>query len=234
MAVYSGPRSVNDQLVLNLDASDPKSFVPGSNSWRDTSGRGNHASTYGSVPNEIDVVRCFNFATAGGTNSYNSTMGFTFTSNMVQTTGDFTLSCWIKNPNTTSGQVGLFSNAGGADGYRFGVGTNGIYYLMGPNYQEGNISFSTGNLVNTAWYLITAVYNRTSARILLYKNGIYEAQASIPASQTAYSSGAPGIVRSPCCGLYTGKLATFSVHNKTLSADEILTSFDSVRGRFGY
>lgn len=234
MAIYAGPNAVRDGIVLNLDAADVKSFSPGSTSWLDTSGNGNNATMFGTVPSEIDSSRCFNFATAGGTFSYNSTMGFTFGSNMIPTTGDFTLSCWVKNPNTTSGQVGLFSNAGGADGYRFGVGTDGIYYLMGPNYQEGNISFSTGNLVSTSWYLITAVYNRSSARILLYKNGTYEAQASLPASQTVYSSGAPGIVRSACCGLYTGKLAAFAAYNKALSGNQILDHWDSMKGRFGY
>jgi hypothetical protein len=233
MAVYSGPNAVRDGLVLNLDAGDPKSFIPGSTMWRDTSGLRNNATMFGTVPSEIDVTQCFNFATATGI-SNSASMGFTFASNMVQTTGDFTLSCWIKNPNTTSGQVGLFSNAGGADGYRFGAGTNGIYYLMGPNYQEGNVGFSSGNLQTTLWYHIVAVYARTSAKILLYKNGIYEAQASLPASQTAYSSGAPGMVRSPCCGLYTGKIAAFSVHNKSLTNDEILQNFDSAKGRFGY
>lgn len=233
MAVYAGPNAVRDGLILNLDAGDPKSFVAGTTIWRDTSGRGNNATMYGTVPSEIDSSQCFNFGTAGGTFSYNSTMGFTFSSNMIPTTGDFTLSCWVKNPNTSSGQVGLFSNAGGADGYRFGVGTNGIYYLIAPAYQEGNLSFSS-TASTTQWYHVVAVYNRSAARILLYRNGAYHAHASIPVSQTAFTAVTPGIVRSECCGLYTGKLATFAAYSKALSENQILDHWDAMKGRFGY
>ena len=220
-------------MVLCLDAGNTKSYSGSGTAWNDLSGRGNNATMYGTVPFETDVVNCFNFSTASGASSAASSLGFTFASNMIQRTGDFTLSCWIKNPNTSSGQVGLFSNAGGGDGYRFGVGTNGIYYLIGPTYVESTISFSS-TLNTTDWYYVTAVYDRTSSKnVRLFRNGVYQNAGSMNASQTEFTNATPGIVRSPCCGIYTGKLAIFQAYNKALTSEEVLQNFNALRGRFG-
>ena len=232
MGVSYSPKVVTDGLVLALDAANPRSYPGSGTSWFDLSGNGRTASMFGSVPYETDVTNCFNFATATGGSSANSTLGFTFGSNMVPTTGNFTFSCWIKAPNSSSSQVGLFSNAGSADGYRFGIGLNGIYYLIGPTYIEGTISF-TSSLSSSIWYNVVAVYSRTTAQVLLYLNSIYQNLASIPTSQTTMQNGTPGIVRSPCCGVYTGKLAQFQVYNRALSATEITQNFNALRNRFG-
>jgi len=232
MSFHHSPKIVTDGLVLCLDTADKNSYPGSGTTWNDLSGNGKTATMYGTVPFITDIVQCFDFATATGTYSGTSTLGFTFTSNMVQQTGDFTLSCWIKNPNSSSGQVGLFSNAGGGNGYRFGVGLNGIYYLIGPTYREGGIAF-TSSLSSTLWYNVVAVYSRSTAQVLCYLNGVYQNAASIPASQTEFSNTTPGIVRSPCCGIYTGKLAMFSVHNTGLSAADVAQNFNAHKSRFG-
>jgi hypothetical protein len=149
---------------------------------------------------------------------------------MIPTTGNFTLSCWIKNPNTNS-QVGLFSN-GGPDGYRFGINRTGVYFLIGPTYTEGQISFLS-SLLTTLWYNVIAVYSRTTAQVLIYSNGIYQGFRTIPASQTAFTSATPGLVRSACCSIYTGKLANFSAYNKALTAQEVLQNYNATKARFG-
>ena len=231
MAVVGGPNLVSDGLVLYLDAANAESYPGSGSTWTDLSGKNNHATMYGTVPYETDVTTCFNFATATGVASSVSTLGFTFGSNMIPTTGDFTFSCWIKNPNTNSGQVGLFSNAGGGDGYRFGVGLNGIYYLVGPGYKEETVPFSS-TLLTALWYNVTTVYARTTTQILVYLNGVLQNTSTIPV-QTAMQNGTPGIVRSSCCGVYTGKLASFSAYNSALSAAEILQNYNALKSRFG-
>jgi hypothetical protein len=232
MGFYRGAQIVRDGLVLCLDAGSERSYPKSGTIWKDLSGNRNNASMFGSVPYETDVTQCFNFATATGTASANSSLGFTFTSNMIPTTGNFTLSVWVKNPNSFSGQVGLFSNAGSGNGYRFGIGLNGIYVLIGPTYTEGGINFITPISSNT-WNNVVAVYSRTTAQILLYLNGIFQNFRSIPVSQTEFSNVPPGIVRSPCCGIYTGKLATFSAYNRTLTPQEIQQNYTATKSRFG-
>jgi hypothetical protein len=49
----------------------------------------------------------------------------------------------------------------------------------------------------------------------------------------AMANVAPGLVRSACCGLYTGKIATFVAYNRALSADEITQNYNALRGRYG-
>jgi hypothetical protein len=218
-------------LILHLDAFTPESYPGSGTAWYDLSGNNNTATMFGTVPFLTDTSQCFDFATATGASSGSSTLGFTFASNMISTTGNFTLSTWIKNPNTSAGQVGLFSNAGGADGYRFGIGTNGIYYLIGPTYTEGNLLFSS-TLSTSLWYNVSAVFNRSGTSVLLYLNGIFQSSVTIP-SQSAMQNGAPGIVRSPCCGIYTGKLSTFMVYNAALSASLLLQNYNIQKGRFG-
>jgi len=233
VALSHSPSIITSGLVLCLDAANRKSYPGSGTTWTDLSGRGNNATMFGSVPFETDVTSCFNFATATGANAANSSLGFTFVSNMIQTTGDFTFSCWVKNPNASVGQTGLFSNSGGGDGYRFGVGLNGIYVLIGPTYTEFVIPFSS-TLSSSLWYNVVAVFSRTTASILLYLNGVFQNSGSIPVSQTAFNGAqVPGLVKSACCEIYTGKIAGFSAHNKALSAAEVQQNFNALRGRFG-
>jgi hypothetical protein len=132
----------------------------------------------------------------------------------------------------------MFSNAGGADGYRFGIGTNGIYYLIGPTYTEGGIGFLS-TLSTTIWYNVSVIYDRSGTnnagtpQMQLYLNGAFQNVGSMPSSQTSMNNGAPGLVRNPCCGLYTGKLAIFTAYNRALSAAEVLQNFNALQGRYG-
>lgn len=236
MGVAYNPKIVTDGLVLALDAINVKSFN-NTTTWNDLSGKNNHATMFGTVPVITDGGASFDFSTATGINAPNSSLGFTFASNMIPTTGSFTLSCWIKNPNT-SGQVGLFSNSGAGDGYRFGVLTNGIYWLIGPSYAEGGIGFlSALNAAN--WYNVTCVFDRSGTfhsgtpYIDLYLNGVFQNSATPSATQTAFVNNSPGLVKSACCTIYTGKLAQFSAYNRALSATEIQQNFNATKGRFG-
>lgn len=233
MSYSNGPQTVTDQMVLYLDAGNIKSSRGAGTSWIDLSGNGNTASPYGSPVFSTDGGGCFDFATATGT-SQSATMGFTFSSNMVTTTGNFSFECWIKGPST-AGQAGMFSNAPSGNGYRFGVGSDGVYYLIAPTYTEGVITWASGTLNSALWYHVVSTWDRTSAkRVNVYLNGKYENFGTMPSSQTGFDgSRAPGIVRSACCSLYTGKLAVMKVYNKLLSDSEILQNYNASKTRFG-
>ena len=233
MSYYNGPKTVTNSLALYLDAGNSKSFRSGQSVWADISGNGNTATQSGSPVFSTDGGGCFDFATATGT-SQTASMGFTFSSNMVTTTGNFSFECWIKGPST-AGQSGMFANAPSGDGYRFGVGSDGVYYLIAPLYTEGVITWASGTLNSALWYHVVSTWDRTSAKkVNVYLNGRYENFGTMPASQTGFDgSRAPGIVRSACCSLYTGKLAIMKVYNKLLSDSEILQNYSATKGRFG-
>lgn len=235
MSTRYSPQIVNTGLTMYLDAANKNSYKGSGTNWSDLSGNDYNATMYGSVPFSTDSGGCFDFATVTGTFPSNATLGFTFTANMVPTTGNFTFNTWIKNPPTNAGQCGFFSNASSADGYRFGIGKDAVYFLIGPTYTEGGVSFLS-TLNSTSWYNVTTVFARGEAtpQIRTYLNGVFQGSTNFPASQTAFTSYTPGMVRSPCCmPIYNGKVSTFSVYNRTLTTTEILQNFNAVRNRFG-
>jgi hypothetical protein len=238
MAINYNPQIVTSDLVLYLDAINSKSYN-GTTTWFDLSPSKVNGVMFGTVPTSSDGGACFDFATVTGAGASSASLGFTFASNMIPTTGSFTFSTWIKNPPTTVGQTGLFSNAGGGDGYRFGVGRDACYVLNGGvgavGYSEPQPVF-TSTLNTTSWYNVVMIFDRANAtpQWNLYLNGVLQTSTNMAANaNTAFTNNAPGLVRSACCGLYTGKLATFSAYSKALSATEILQNFNTLRGRFG-
>jgi hypothetical protein len=238
MSVDAGPNVVDNGLVLNIDAANLRSWPGSGTTWYDVSGQTNTAFMFGSVPTSSDGGSCFDFATVTGAASASASLGFTFSNNMIPTTGSFTFSTWIKNPPVSVGQCGMFSNAGSADGYRFGIGLNGCYVLVGPTYSEPFLGFTNG-LSASLWYNVCMIFDRAGTNSSgtpqwqLYLNGVYQTATNMAGAQTAFASTAPGLVRNPCCTLYTGKIATFVAYNRALSATEITQNFIALRGRFG-
>jgi len=233
--MYFSPRIVTSGLVLTLDAADKNSYRGSGTSWQDLSGGGYNATMYGSVPFSNEGLGCFDFATVTGAAASVASLGFTFAANMVPTTGNFTISTWVKNPPVNVGQSGFFSNAGGGDGYRFGIGKDAVYWLIGPAYGESSVGFLS-TLNSTSWYNVVAIFARGEAtpQIRLYLNGVFQGSGGFGASQTAFTSTPPGIVRSPCCmPLFTGKLASVSVYSKSLTATEVLQNYNATKTRFG-
>ena len=203
MAITYNPSIITNGLILYLDAKNSKSYG-GSTTWYDLSGSNNTATMYGTAPFSSDGGGCFDFSTVTGAASSSASMGFSFASNMIPTLGSFTLSCWIKNPPTNS-QIGLFSNAGGADGYRFGVGLTGVYTLIGGvsavGYSEPVTNFLSA-LSSTTWYNVVMIYDRSGANNAgtpqwqLYLNGVLQNTTNMNTPQPVFTSAAPGLVRS--------------------------------------
>jgi hypothetical protein len=168
MSVFGGPNIIEDGLVLCLDAGNTKSYPGTGSTWTDLSRNGNNASAQGSLVFSTDGKGCFDFATATGANANSASMGWSFGSNMIPTTGNFTFECWIKNP-AASNQQGMFANAPGGDGYRFGPSSDGVYYLISPTYTEGTITWPGGSSnYLSASIAFAQLYNRalTSAEVL--------------------------------------------------------------------
>ena len=239
MALAHSPSIITSGLILNVDGANLKSWAGSGTTWYDVSGRNNTATMFGSVPTSTDGGGCFDFATITGADAANASLGFTFTSNMIPTTGSFTLGCWIKNPPPSVVQCGLFANAGSANGYRFGVGLNAAYVLIsganGEGYSEPTLSFSS-TLSANLWYNVVMIFDRANVtpQWNLYLNGSFVTTTNMVTPQNvATTTTAPGLVRSACCTLFTGKLASFTAYNRALLATEINQNFNALRGRYG-
>jgi hypothetical protein len=202
--------------------------------WADTTNNFQNGNAFNIIPYDV-TERAFDFTGASGINSGGASIGFTFTSNPIPTTGNFTISAWLKQ-TTDSGQTGLFSNAGSADGYRFGPAGGGIYYGIGPTWSEGVLGSGTFSL-NT-WVNLVAVYDRNGSlssgtpRVFGYINGNLVGTVSL-SSQTASTNAVPGIVRSACCQIFKGYLSNLTGYNKSLTEIEVRQNFNALRGRYG-
>lgn len=190
------------------------------------------ATNYGYAPFSTDGGGCFDMTSATGAPS---NLGFTFSANMVPRIGNFAFSCWTKSTPSSPGQVCLFSNAGGAEGFRFGTSQTGAYVLCGNPYNEGTVSWTAWN--NSLWHHVVAVYDRSgvdtgSPRIAVYLDGVYQGALGLSAPQIQMANVTPGLVRNPGNGWF-GKLAIFAVYSGHLTAGEISALFNSQRGRFG-
>jgi hypothetical protein len=241
MAIAYNPSIADNGQVLYLDAANPKSAVGAT--WNDLSGKGNTGTRFGAVPYSTDGGGSFDFATNTGPNTFSSSLGFTFASNMIPTTGGFTLSCWVKNP--TPGR-NLFGNAGGADGYRLAIQSAATYAAVGQTgggWREIAINFLSP-LSTSLWYNVAMVYDRAgqidpgTPKFILYLNGVLQGSTTMAVDHDAsipFTNTAPGLVRCPPSDteLYRGKIATFSAHNRVLLAGEIQQNFIALRGRFG-
>lgn len=238
MSLFHSPQIIRNGLTLYLDAANVKSYPGTGSTWYDLSSKNTNANMYGSVPYTTDLTQCFDFSSASGANSPNSSLGFTLSSSVTPSIGSYTFECWVKNPPYDPVQYGMFSNAGGGDGFRWGVSRNGVYVLCGPTYTEGAIAYSS-SWDNTKWHHVITIFDRSgiingSPNIYLYLDGVYQTNTlSLPSSQTSQNATAPGIVRSPCCGIWTGKLAKLSVYNGIFTANQVTTNFEANRGRFG-
>ncbi len=102
----------------------------------------------------------------------------------LKTLDEFTLACWIKTPNTTSGAAKIFSLNGG-DGFM------GNLVLMQESQQLGDsvdmkfffydnssadwkgqdVRKQSDKFLNDKWFHIVALYRKSSSTIELYANG---------------------------------------------------------------
>ena len=219
-------------------------------SWNDLNNETNSPTLYdesnttiGWAPYSSDGGGSWDFANAQSPNgiwSSWSRYGFIMNNNPLPTTGGFTLSTWIKNPNN-NGQIGMIS-FGGSDGMRFGPTTFGTYILMGPTYTEGYVYYNqdySNSSLTTGWHNVTAVFDRDGRlssgvpEVGVYLNGVYKGAMTLPSPQTAFTPASIGIVRSSCCYVFKGKISTISAYSKALSSEEVMLNFNATRSRFG-
>ena len=105
-------------------------------------------------------------------------LGFNGSGNYAYTAGgfgiansNFTVGLWIKTTGT-NGQMYVFANTGDANGYRFGLTTGRVSFLVGGNvdlYTEGACSTQTVN--DGRWHHIAGVFAKSSQRFYCYIDG---------------------------------------------------------------
>lgn len=229
MAFNYSPKVVTNGLVLYLDAANTKSYVSGSTTWSDISRSG----TNGTLTNGPTFS-----STNGGSIVFDGTNDYADCGNILNLAfNNATITAWIK---TTANQdyaaiagKPWFGNKAGR--YSIHTRTGGALGIIIQG--SGNVeATSTTGLINTGnWVHVTGVINR-SAGVTIYVNSSQVATTAGDTSATNFSttdSFTVGYYNNNGSGYFNGNIAQVQVHNRALTATEVLQNYNATRTRFG-
>ena len=232
MSNLYGPRIVTDGLVLDLDATNKKSYSGSGTSWYDISGNGgsailtngptfNYQNGGSFVFDDInDYARFTRSDLNGGSFAYSSITCFLW---FYQTGGTGTNdNNIITVENTFELSVGNLTN-----------GYSSLVYASNPWAWYGAI---TSVVTNNAWNMITFVHNAAGGRYL-YVNGT---QVFYRSDSGGLSSGGASYPYLNLMGRYGGatnvaggRLAKVQIYNRVFTTTEIQQNYNALKGRFG-
>jgi hypothetical protein len=143
---------------------------------------------------------------------------------------------WYNLSNVTTDD-GLFAIRKTSDGdWYWNIRPGGSLFWVGystsstSNYRQMNNPFS--NSANT-WVHIATTF--TSGALITYINGVSFDNANISGTVNITADSVLSIGSYSVPGTYTtqGKISTFKIYNRALSASEVLQNYNALKGRFG-
>lgn len=238
-AGWRGPNIVKEGLVLYLDAASGTSYSPytSGNTWRDISGNGNNASfangaSYSTSNGGIIAL--------DGTNDYIGLNTFAIPNN----NGELTINMWMNVPSQPSNIASLFADgaqASSAIGYLWcyiQAGNTNITYQYATSTSRDNINMTNYMLGSyNTWVNFCIAVGYNTSTYATYKNGSLFASGNMAAAARF-----PTTNRSKYIGIYSPagnqnplqmSVGPFMMYTKTLSAQEVLQNYNSVKSRFG-
>ncbi len=236
MAIVYNTSIVRNGLVLYLDAANVKSYPGTGTTWVDLSGRNNNG-TMNSVSFSTNKMT---FDASADYISVNHSADFNFSSVM-------TISAWIKvNSFNTSSIYNVlskkpsFNNTQKGWSCQYDYRTTGVLQFRNNDATVLNDSTPTANVDNTALLNQTTTYCNSvwtinGTAVSFFING--QARGTGTAAYTNTDTTTPiyigysqGSIGDPAL---LSDLSTISVYNRALSAAEIQTNFEALRGRYG-
>jgi hypothetical protein len=238
MAFRYSPKIVTDGLVLYLDAANTKSYPRSGTIWSDIS-RGGNNGTLVNGPT-------FNNGNGGsivfdGVDDYIDNVGTTSSFSFIQNTGVFTICAWVKLTEFSTTQraiMGNNRNAATEKGFLLGRGTaaNRIRFVITNGSGSSVFSQQYDNyFLDDNWVFVTIVGNGTN--VIYYKNGtLFQNGPNLGTLATGDSTRTLSVGRVTnltASFLWSGNISQTSIYNRTLTATEILTIYNSTKQRFG-
>jgi hypothetical protein len=233
-----GPNIVTDKLVLHLDAANPQSYPGSGTTWTELTINQNN----GTLTNNPT----FNSTNCGSIvfNGTNTTVELGNPASLSITTS-LTLTSWIYVTSTaTYGSIiskwGFAASS--AKVYKSAVfQTTNYYYLDISNNGVNDIyRLSAQPLQTNTWYNTVGVYtSEPTPTIDIYINGQLSngtLVGTVPSTLNTVSTANVSLGTDNAAGggnFFTGRIATAQVYNKALSATEIQSNYNALKGRFG-
>ena len=241
MATNYNPSVITNNLLLQLDVGNLRSYPGSGTTWTDISGN-NYSGTLTNGP-------AYNSSNGGsllfdGVDDY-----VNFGDVLDMGTSNITLSAWVRPTSTPGSDRTIISKAKAAvQNYRYSLGINTSLKVVG--FVQGNSGTgtdiypaTTNALAVNTWAMVTMVLNRASV-LELYINDIKETligsatisqwnnldfQSDNPYRVGAYTT-SDNVTPT---AVFPGNIAFVQHYNIALTAAQILQNFNALRGRFG-
>lgn len=228
MSIHCNPKVITDNLILYLDAANKKSYPKyGLNNWGDLSKYKNHFQKIGNIINDSNAF-LFNKNVENYFASYD---------NFMLPTKELTVEIWFL-PDLISNEYVLYSVVSNDSKtiYQSIINQQGLK-IFGPRS-----SFNTNILISdNTWKCITRTSLRSLGTEKIYMNGNLMYENTVPIDPTI-NFDSNGIILlgqiSDTLGdlnpvfSFSGKIAIFKLYNKVLTADQVKSNFNALKGRF--
>jgi len=226
-----GPRIVTNGLIQCLDAVDKNSYPGSGATWYDLSGNNNNAT--------LINTPTYN----GGSFTFNKDGTFgQYISLGINTSADLpnslSIGLWINL--LSSGNSWIVSSMDdstqnlGEFGFYNGVigGISSAAFLMWTADDVYSIARGT-TLTSDIWHYVVGTFDSGDSTIKTYINGELAATTVSPSSKSNLSNNFNVLTTGYSSIYYTGSVGAIYVHNRVLSAGEILQNYKSLKTRFG-
>jgi hypothetical protein len=221
-----GPRIVTDNLIMYLDAANPKSYPGSGASWTDLSGNGCNAA----LQNGPTFVNA-----NGGYLNFDGTNDYADLANASKITGNqVSFGVWITILNINSVSSIVWLEGGGIRYFQVHLPAANTVYFDAGDGSGGSYDRVNKNLEGSGWQYWTFTKNSTAGTMKIYLNG------NLWVSGTGKNRpvGIPSIGYIGVGGVGQGigyapeRVSNMHFYNKELSASEILQNYNATKGRF--
>ena len=244
MGLSHSPSIVTSNLILALDAANPKSYSGSGNTWFDITGRGNHGTL---VNGPAYSSNSGGYISCDGTNDYievldNSIFDFG--------TNNFSVEYWFRKNATTTGHQHIWGvnkwNTGGSPGTNewdldIGNGASGTGESVIFAIESGSTSYLVA-ISNTPtlylWNQVVAI--RAGAGLSVYMNGAMIGTSSpVGMATTTSVNNISGrnirIANSALNNYYTKSDSSIvRIYNKALTPEEVKQNYDANKTRYAF
>jgi len=244
MGLSHSPSIVTSNLILALDAANPKSYSGSGNTWFDITGRGNHGTL---VNGPAYSSNSGGYISCDGTNDYIEILDnsiFDFGAN------NFTVEHWFRKNATSSNSnywgVNKWNYAGGGSGtnewvFSLGNSSSGIGESVEFGIESGSTSYAMVIPNTPTLYLWNQIVGiRSGAGLSVYMNGALIGTSS-PAGMAVTTSvnnisGRNIRIANSAMNNYYNKCDTsiVRIYNKALTPDEVKQNYDANKTRYAF
>ena len=221
MSAFSGPYIPTENLSLNLDPGNEKSWPGSGTTWFDISGNDNHATLTG-TPSFFS-----NYVTWNGTSQFAT---ITANQNSLDFRNEQTVVIWMKH-SFTSGRRNPWDQAYGGYGtwtHEAGNNINGYYGTAGTNTTPYT-STNSGSTARDVWNCI--VRGRNTSQVFWWINGVRTQTSNNAYGVTGTTTANIRIARG-YAGYWQGDMGQVLAYNRCLTDEEVKEVYSALRGRY--